>query len=62
MKRWRSMSHYCFVFLDDEISGHHERVSASAASLFHQKDLKLSGLKLNRDKSMLESMQVGQLQ
>ena len=54
------MSHCCFVFLDDGISGHPERVSASAASLLHQKDLGLGGLKLNREKSMLEPMQVGQ--
>lgn len=60
VKRWRSMSHCCFVFLDDGISGHPDRVSASAASLLHQKDLKLGGLKLNREKSMLEPMQVGQ--
>ena len=60
VKRWRSMSHCCFVFLDDRISGHLERVSASAASLLHLKDLELGGLKLNREKSMLELMQVGQ--
>ena len=54
------MSHCCFDFLDDGISGHPDRVSASAASLLHQKDLKLGGLKLNREKSMLEPMQVGQ--
>ena len=54
------MSPCCFVFLDDGISGHPDRVSASAASLLHQKDLKLGGLKLNREKSMLEPMQVGQ--
>ena len=55
------MSHCCFVFLDDGISGHPERVSASTASFLHQKDLKLGGLKLNREKSMLEPMQVGQM-
>ena len=49
VKRWRSMSHCCFVFLDDGISGHPERVSASAASLLHQKDLGLGGLKLSRE-------------
>ena len=54
------MSHCYFVLLDDGISGHHERVSASAASLLHQKDLGLGGFKLNREKSMLEPMQVGQ--
>jgi len=59
VKHWRSMSHCCFVFLDNGISGHPKRVSASTASLLHQKDLKLSGLKLNREKSTLEPMQVG---
>jgi len=54
------MSHCCFVFLDDGISGHPERVSASAASILHQKDLGLGGLKLNKEKSMLEPMQAGQ--
>ena len=54
------MSHCCFVFLNDGISGHPGRVSASAASLLHQKDLGLGSLKLNREKSMLEPMQVGQ--
>ena len=37
-----------------------ERVSAFAASWVHQKDLKLCGLKLNREKLKLEPMQVGQ--
>ena len=60
VKRWRSMSHCCFVYLDDGISGLPERVSAIAASLVHQKDLKLSGLKINKEKSVLEPMQVGQ--
>ena len=54
------MSHCCFVFLDDGISGHPKRVSAVAASLLRQKDLKLRGLKLNREKSVLEPMEVGQ--
>lgn len=53
------MGQCCLVFLDDRISKHLERVCAVAASLLHQ-DLKLSGLKLNREKSMLEPMQVGQ--
>lgn len=35
VKRWRSMSHCSFDFLDDGISEHPERVSASAASLLY---------------------------
>ena len=42
----------CFVLAD--------RVSAFAASWVHQKDLKLCGLELNREKLKLEPMQVGQ--
>ena len=30
VKRWRSMSHCCFVYLDDGISGHPQKVSAVA--------------------------------
>ena len=41
------MSH-CSVSLDDDPSGLPERISAIAASLVRQKDLKLSDLKLNK--------------
>ena len=54
------MSHCCFVYLEDGISGLPGRVSAIAASLVHQKDLKLRDLKINRENSVLEPMQVGQ--
>ena len=54
------MSHNCFVYLDDGISGHPDKVSAAAASIIHQKDLKLSGLKMNAEKSCLDPIQVGQ--
>ena len=46
-----------FVYLDDGLP---ERVSAIATSLEHPKDLKLSGLKINKEKSVLEPMQEGQ--
>ena len=48
------MGNYCFF------SGLPERVSAFAFSWVHQMDLKLCGLKLNKKKSKLEPMQVGQ--
>ena len=59
VKRWRSMSHCCFVYLADDISGLLERVSAIAVSLMHphQKNLKSRGLKFNKEK---ESIQVGE--
>ena len=37
------MSHNCFVYLDDGISGHHDYVSARAASLIQRSDLASSG-------------------
>jgi len=54
------MSHCCFAYLDNSILVLQGRVSAIAASLVHQKDLKLSGLKMNKEKLVLEPMQVGQ--
>ncbi|CAH3151949.1 unnamed protein product [Pocillopora meandrina] len=54
VKRWRSMGHCCFLYLDDGIPGLPERVPRL------QLDLKLCGLKLNNEKSKLEPMQVGQ--
>ena len=54
------MSHCCFVYLNDGISGLPERVSAIAAGWVHQNDLKSSGLKLNKERLKLEPMQVGQ--
>ena len=41
VKRWRLMSHNCFVYLDDGISG--QRDYARAASLVHHSDLAPSG-------------------
>ena len=37
------MSHNCFVYLDDGISGQRDYVSARAASLVHRSDLAPSG-------------------
>ena len=48
------------MYLDDGISGHPDKVSAAAASIIHQKDLELSGLKMNSEKSCLDPMQVSQ--
>lgn len=56
VKRWRSMGHCNSCFF----SGLPERVSAFAFSWVHQMDLKLCGLKLNKKKSKLEPMRVGQ--
>jgi len=45
------MSHNCFVYLDDGISGHRDKVSALAASLVQRSDLSSSGLVQNESKS-----------
>ena len=50
----------CFLYLNDGISGHPDKVSAAAANIIHQKDLELSGLKMNAKKPCLDLMQVGQ--
>lgn len=60
VKRWRSMGHNCFVYLDDGIGGMPDRISATASSIVQQKDLELCGLKLNSKKSHLQPMQVGE--
>ena len=43
VKRWTLMSHNCFVYLDDGISGQRDYVSARAAGLVHRSDLAPSG-------------------
>ena len=53
------MSHNCFVYLDDGISGQHDYVSARAASLIQRSDLASSGLIPNGSKSQWEPVQVG---
>ena len=60
VKRWRLMSHNCFVYLDDGISGQCNFASAQAASLVHCSDLALSGFVVNKSKSCWEPVQVGE--
>ena len=60
IKRWRSMSHASFVYLDDGISGHSEHVDAVAASLIQKKDLTLAGFVPNDEKCHWQPMQVGE--
>ena len=54
------MSHNCFVYLDDGISGHRDKVSTRAASLVQRSDLSSSGLVQNESKSLWEPVQVGE--
>ena len=58
-KRWRSIGHNIFVYLNDGSWGQPDRVSTAAASLTHHKDLKSCGFKIDAPKSHLEPMQVG---
>ena len=60
VKRWRSMGHNSFVYLDDGCCGQPDKISASAASTIQQKDLLHCGLKINLAKSSLDPMQVGE--
>ena len=54
------MSHNCFVYLDDGISGRHDCVSAQAASLIQRSHLASSGFIPNESKSQWAPVQVGE--
>ena len=47
---WRLMSHNCFLYLDDRISGQRDYVSARAASLIQLFNLASSGFIPNESK------------
>ena len=53
------MSHNCFVYLDDGISGQRDYVSARAASLVHRSDLAPSGFIPSDSKSYWDPVQLG---
>ena len=59
VKRWRSMGHNSFVYLDDGFGSQPERTSALAAAFIQRKDLASSGLLVNEEKSHWVPMQVG---
>ena len=54
------MSHASFVYLNDGISGHPERVGAVAASFVQNKDRTLAGFVPNDEKCHCQPMQVGE--
>ena len=60
VKRWRSMSHNCFVYLDDGISGSRDYISARAASNIQRSDLASAGFVTNEEKSNWEPVQIGE--
>ena len=60
VKRWRSMGHNSFVYLDDGFGSQPERTSAVAAAFIQRKGLDSSGLLVNEEKSHWVPMQVGE--
>ena len=60
VKRWRSMSQNCFVYLDDGISGSRDYISARAASNIQRSDLASAGFVTNEEKSNWEPVQIGE--
>ena len=60
VKRWRSMSHNGFVYLDDGISGSHDYISVRAAGNIQRNDLASAGFVTNEEKSNWEPVQIGE--
>ena len=54
------MSHNCFVYLDDGISGSRDYISAGAASNIQLSDVASAGLVTNEEKSNWEPVQIGE--
>ena len=59
VKRWRSMGHNSFAYLDDCFGDQPERLSAFTAAFIQRKDLASSSLLVNEEKSHWVPMQVG---
>ena len=60
VKRWRSMGHNSFVYLDDGFGSEPDRTSAVAAAFIQRKELDSSGLLVNEEKSHWDPIQVGE--
>ena len=63
VKRWRSIGHLSFVYLDDGLGSQSgtDKLSTSAASIMQRKDLDVSGFLLsNEQKSHWTPMQIGE--
>ena len=60
VKRWRSMTHNSFIYLDDGLGSRPDFLSASAASSIQQEDLAQAGFVCNEEKSHWVPMQVGE--
>ena len=60
VKKWRSMSHNCFVYLDDGISGSRDYISARTASNIQRSDLASAGFVTSEEKSNWEPVKIGE--
>ena len=60
VKRWRSMSHGSFVYLDDGFGSQPDKSSAAAAAVIQERELDSSGFLVNEDKSHWDPMQIGE--
>ena len=60
VRRWRSMGHTSFLYLDDGFGSQPDKCSATAASLIQRKELSSSGLLCNEEKSHRTPMQIGE--
>ena len=60
VRRWRSMGHNSFIYLDDGFGSQPDKCSATAASFIQRKELSLSGLLCNEEKSHWTPMQIGE--
>ena len=52
VRRWRSMEHNSFIYLDDGFGSRPDKCSAVVASLIQRKELSSSGLLCNEEKSL----------
>jgi len=60
VKRWRSVGHLSFIYLDDVFCALPDKVSAQAASILQRKELCASGLLCNEEKCNWEPCQIGE--
>ena len=60
VRRWRSMGHNSFIYLDDGFGSRPDKCSAVAASLIQRKELSSSGLLCNEEKSHWDPVQIGE--
>ena len=60
VRRWRSMGHNSFIYVDDGFGSQPDKCSATAASFIQRKELSSSCLPCNEEKSHWTPMQIGE--